>query len=387
MYSISNFISEYGTHFLKEHKLPQMVCERCKKNGYELFGDCETCLRNRAKVMEWLETHPFVGDDELRGYHCGRHSVYKTIPLRLPDEHPFLYYGLEVEVDFDRDMVSLRGEDYDDEYDEDYDDEERTNISEIVKRFNEITGGLSVWETDASLDYGAECIFRPMSYAYITSPEVVEKLTKAFEYLKEVGAFMEQPSGNGLHIHISKAFFEHGRRTDMRGNSICSGEMYSNYNWLFQVFQTEVEQLGGRKYGEWCRSDKHKAEQSVINYAGRLTDNGIKFEGVKLTKTAMKELPRGDHNSSINSTDKTVETRVFKSSIDVKEILARLELVRNVAHASREGYTEITFGDLLHFKDNKFLDDYVRKVKFQLAKRGEKLDLNKTGVEEIALEI
>ena len=83
-----------------KNKLKPIICASCRDNG-EGVGTCKRCLENQAWNREWLETHTFITDTVYRPYHFDEHSNIKTLPLRLPNEHPYLYYGIEVEVEFD----------------------------------------------------------------------------------------------------------------------------------------------------------------------------------------------------------------------------------------------------------------------------------------------
>lgn len=380
MAHLDYILETLGANWFKTRGLAPLCCPGCEKLGKKI-GTCPKCLQNQAAAVEYLETHPIIWDPLLREYHEPTHSIYKTLPLRMKGEHPFLYYGLELEIEFDG---------VDCEY---HEDDEYSEINTIIKEFNEITGGVSVCETDSSLrdcygvDKGIEFIFRPMSYAYLTAPENVERLKKGMEYLHDSTAVRNQPTDFGMHCHISKAFFENGRQKDYQGKDITPKEMYSNFSWMFQVFQDEIEKLGGRQYGEWCHSETQEISENVSQFVHSDRMRDVSFDNIKIRKPKEKTLARGNHRVAINSTIDTVEVRVFKSSIDWEEVLSRVELVRNIAHAAREGYTEQTLGDILHYKDNKFLDKYIQDVRNNLYKKGEKLDLEKIGKQEIALKV
>lgn len=353
-------------------KLKPIVCKSCSDNDLTV-GDCETCLNNRAYNRDWLETHLFITDTNFQSYHSGSHDDFKMLPLHLPNEHPYLYYGIELEIEFDDCDVRIFDPDSDDYYDEDEEgyDDSNWKIEEVLDRFSEITEGMFVYERDGSLRNGVECISRPTSYAFWTHPDTVKKLEDGLKYLREQGALWEQPDTNGMHIHISNKFFDKGE-TKLENRKMA----YEGFDWLFQKFQTEIEQLGGRKYTQYCESKASKLRKSLLddNYCLRNFNTETQ---IKCTLKKGGSVACGDHYSAVNLSGATLEARVFKSTTDYKQVLANIELVRNFAHAVREENIEKTLNELLHTKDNLFLDEHIAKTRMALKKKGDTLDLEK----------
>ena len=346
-------------------KLKPVICKSCLDNEDGTIGNCKKCLENIAWNTEYLETHTFIYDKRLRSYHSGDHSTIKSIPLHLPNEHPYLFYGIEIEVEFDNSDVCIYSTD--DDYDNDDDDNWR--IQKILDEFTEITDGLFVYEQDGSLENGVELISRACSYAFWTSKENVEKLEKGFDYLRNHGAYWEQPDTNGLHIHISRKFFDYG------GCKVNRMTAYQGVDWLFQKFQPEIEKIGGRLYTEYCQSKADQLRNSLENN-WVLNQNNVETE-IKCTLKKGGEVPCGDHHVAVTLSGNTIEARVFKSTTDYKKILAYIELVRNIAHAVRDDNTEVSFNSLLHTKENLYLDDLVRNTRRQCAKNKTEFDLEK----------
>lgn len=350
------------------HKLKPILCSECRTD-YNYYGKCEKCLKNQAYNMEYLQTHTFITDDDLESYHSHNHDNIKACPLRLPNEHPRLFYGIELEVEFEQEVYNY------DDYDER--NESTCELDEILREFTKITDGLFVYEEDGSLDNGVELISRPCSYAYWTSKDTVKKLKEGLEYLQEQGAMIDQPSTNGMHIHISKKFFQNREGVDEYG-------AYREFDWLFQVFQSEIEKLGGRKYTSYCASKVMKLKE---RYTSRYMDVDGASVDVKLKAKIKKDGGIGnDHYTAVISSGPTIEARVFKSTVDYKHVLANIELVRNFAHASRENSTDKTLDELLHTKDNLYLDEHIQKVRMRSKKNGEMLDLTKKSEDEINVE-
>lgn len=369
MLNYNNFY--WGVSQEVRKNLKPICCKSCTDNDLSV-GTCKKCLENQAYNREWLETHPFIYDTTFRCYHSSDHDDIKQLPLRLPNEHNYLYYGMEIEVEFDRDVVTISSTS-DDDY---YDDDDNWRIQEIIDEAAKIMDGMFVTEQDGSLPNGVEFIFRPMTYGYLTSEDTVKRFEKFFEYLRNHGAYFDQPDTNGMHIHLSRKFFDYGntRLSDR-------GEAYRSLDWLFQKFQPEFELLGGRKYTHYCEGKADKLRKSLTdNYCARNYNADIE---VKATLKKGGEVPRGDHYSAINLGRYTIEARTFKSTTDYKQMYANIELVRNLAHAVREENIEKSLNELLHTKDNLFLDEHIQRVRMACAKSGEKLDLDKVNDNKI----
>lgn len=375
MADYASFYYDYKDSSLKG-KLKPILCQSCKDNGLCRYGECEECLKNRAFNREYIETHTFITDPVFRSYHNELHKGIKTLPLRLPNERPYLYYGIELEIEFNSDKVGVGNgaDDYEDA------DDTCSGIRAILERFTEITDGLFVYEQDGSLDNGVEFISRPCSYGFWTSPDTIKKLDEGFAYLKSMGAYETQPTTNGMHIHISRKFFDKGNtKLETRFHA------YENFDWLFQKFQPEFEKLGGRKYTRYCASKKDKMRDD-IKESFRF---GYYNADAKLKCTLKKggDVPSGDHYSAINLGDNTLETRIFKSTTDYKTVLANIEIVRNVAHAVREEDIKKSLNDILHTKDNLYLDNRITEVRRELAKEGKKVKLNLDKVNDDKLDL
>lgn len=374
-----NIYYDYKDTTLKG-KLKPITCPKCKDNGNNWTGECETCLANQAYNREYIETHLFIYDKNYQGYHEGYHDRFKGLFLRLPNEHPYLYYGIEIEVEFNSSDVRVYCQD-DDYYDEDECDDDNWEIQEILNKFSEITEGMFVYEHDGSLDNGVECISRPTSYAFWTHPDTVKKLEAGLEFLRSKGAYVKQPDSNGLHIHLSRKFFDNGR-TNLSNRQTA----YESFDWLFQKFQPEIERLGGRKYTHYCASKVDKLKRSLIDDNYLVRNYNVEAEiRCKLKKGG--RLPEGDHYSAVNLTSRTIEARVFKSTTDYKEVLSCIELVRNMAHAVRDEDIKRTLNDILHTKDNKFLDEHIARVQREARKDKAEFDLERVCEDDIDITV
>lgn len=355
-----NLYDQYSNMLGK--KLKPILCPRCK-GEYCSWGECEVCLRNRADNREWFQTHSFIADTTFESYHEGSHENWKATPLRLPHEHPFQFYGVEVEVEFDRDILYC-GDDYDDD------------LSSVLEKASEISGGLFVYEMDSSLANGVEFISRPMSYAYWTDKDTVRRLREMFQYLRDRGALIDQPNTNGVHIHTSRKFYDVGADNEEQHRR------YLNHDWVFQQFQDEMEQLCGRQYTHYCSSKRDKLKEE-LNRAISFSVSGVKDVKVSATIEKKGSLRVDDHSVAVNLRNHTIETRVFNSTTDYKTLLAYIELVRNVAHASRGKIEGRTLNDILHTTTNIYLDEHIARCGLNARKMKQPFNMEKVDTGEI----
>lgn len=357
--------------------LKPICCEGCRADGNGT-GTCSKCLMAQGYNRDKVETTLFVVDNCMREYHdrSDGHPTFKSMLYRMPDERPYLYYGIEIEVEFHADELTVFDYDEYDEYCGVSDD-----AQEVVKKFIEITGGMFICEKDGSLDNGVEFISRPTSYKRWTDPDTVAKMKAGFDYLKSKGARIEQPHTNGLHIHISSKFFDYGLKDKTKVE-----DAYQNMDWLFQFYQTEIEKIGGREYTGYCQSKMAKIkDQYNIGQSNRSNRYNVEFE----LKGKMRKSPMtcDDHYSAITISGRTIEGRVFNSTIDHNQVLACIEMMRNLAHSVRGG--EIvgkTFRELLSTKESPYLDKLLDNLSKAYKDDSKEFNLDKVCEDEMVVE-
>ena len=94
----------------------------------------------------------------------------------------------------------------------------------------------------------------------------------------------------------------------------------------------------------------------------------------------------GDHDSAITLSGKTIEGRVFNSTIDTNQVLACIEMMRNLSHAVRDG--EIvgkTFGELLATKESPHLDKVLANLKKAYKDNTDEFNLDKVCESEMEI--
>lgn len=368
------------------------------ENGYD--EACRAIRANRERYVKLFnERHKRPSEDELRhislwldynhdglnDYH-GVNTDTKYCTLHLPNEKPYLYMGIELEVTWDDEVVDgYSGDRYDEygDYDEcgDYDDEGDYipdkygfDLYSTVKRALKIGKGLFTAEEDGSLycGYSAEFVSRPLSTNAWHSTEVQTILEEFTEYLKETGALIDQPEGNGFHIHVSKRFFEANPNYNRE-----QSEVARDMNWIFQKYQEEIELIGGRRYNEWCASMKMNIKRNLAQ------DYGIVIDKAHIDKSELR-LPHSDHHKAFidSSSGNTYEARVFHSTLDPQRIMACIEFMRNISHGAREdALNGLTFGQITRFKDAPNLQAVIKQIKA----RKQKLYLGKKNTNRLAV--
>lgn len=364
-------------------KLKPTICKSCYADGDRTYGHCEQCLKNQAYNKEYCETHLFTTGTWLGDYHTGgSYHTMKYVPYRKNNEHPYLYYGFELEVGFDEDQLRVNY------YDEDYGEDEceiSSDCQEMLEEFEKATQGLfASKERDGSVYNGIEFVSRPMPYSTIIDPDTIKKLEKGLEVLKNWGAFVDQPYKHGMHVHISRKFFDF----DENGTRVCDArdKAYQDIDWLFQFYQPELEKIAGREYYDYCQSKMAKLKSQY-----RILDDGVRDDGlwkIKLQGTVVKggNMADGDHHSAVTLSGKTIEGRIFKSTLDINHVIGNIEVMRNFAHAVRSG--EIvgkSLNDILHTKDNLYLDKVLDEIRKQCFKTKTEFNLDKVVEEEMEI--
>lgn len=178
----------------------QWRCYECLDNG-ECFIYCESCntyycecdMTYSESSQEWLcpdcyaETEEAEEDDTvIQSYHSGHKDGLHF--FEWPHEraqNQKLYYGIELEVE----NIVKR-----------YDIE--TIAAETLQVLN-----TELWhcERDGSLSYGCEFISQPMTFEYLNSPGIEQKIKSALALLSTKGARSYDTSHCGLHFHVSRA--------------------------------------------------------------------------------------------------------------------------------------------------------------------------------------
>ena len=182
--------------------------------------------------------------------------------------------------------------------------------------------------------------------------------------LKKYGATSPQDEGCGLHVHMSKTFFEKNTKKKVK-------DIKSDMDWFFQYFQPEIEKISRRQYTQYCASKAFRMQNAVNNFRDNNAMFGVK--GKFQMEKGQLTISQGSgitHHDCVIETPRTIEARTFKSTIIAEEIIATIEFCRGLAHAARNrtGLTGKTFGDIMFTKDSPYLLTYVDKLRMDTSR-------------------
>ena len=290
--------------------------------------------KQALKTKEKAETTLFqVRNDGAWGYHSNVNQTFKSMILRKPDEHPYLYYGIEIEVDLP------------------YGQNKESMVNDVLA----VGKGLFTAESDSTINNGYELISRPLSYKMWTSPEIIQILEDVFKVLYSYGYCDEKKNNVGMHISLSKKFFNHGEKQFK--DSIV------DLSWIWTYGLDELMPLIGRKPTQFCESLKVIAENRV---------NGSEYGyiDIRLNKNKLKMSDISyNRRQAINvSSENRIEIRSFAVPETVLHLLASIDLCRSVAHFSREMNPEdANLEQVVFYKDSPFLHQFFKENNVKLS--------------------
>lgn len=310
------------------------MCPECKRQVYPM---CPDCLINYGKKKNKMETTLFQlsNNTTVKGYHDPADSFIKNTKLRMSDEKPYLYYGVELEMCV---PISM-------------------STNNFAKEMLETGKGLFVAENDSSLDNGVEFISRPLSYKRWKSPEVQGILEDMKGVALKYGYDQMSQDSAGMHVHLSSLFFQ-------KNTTKSKNEQIDDLNWIIQNYEKELRPITGREPGNYNRSMFTNIERDLKLF---IEARHIK-QATITTKMDKVRIPT-DHHSliSMSGTGNTVEVRAFKGTCDPLTIMARIELCRNLAHFARKYDIEnMTLDKAFNCKQSPFLEQFIKNNKIKI---------------------
>ena len=282
------------------------VCDRCGKRHLKSKKDtvelniCNDCFENMSYPVN--SYHYMDKDDFIVKRMQGEHSKVPT-------------FGFELEV-------------------EKVDTDTKYRQKETGLLITQNTDKLFVLENDGSLnDSGFEIISQPMTMRYIKNTGF-DKIKTMIDILNR--AKWGETKHTGLHIHVGRQCL--GDNQDDVINKICV---------ILETFKEEVCAFSRRRPNDYCQFLTHR-------------DN--KNKTLKYIKRCRGNLGRYAVLNEQNS--ETIEFRIFKSTRDLKTLLAALEFVNNIVMvAKNEDITGMTWDDIINYNsDNEYLVDYNKSV-------------------------
>ena len=307
------------------------MCPECKRQGYPM---CPDCLINFGKQKDKIETTLFqlINNTTIKRYHDPADGFIKTTKLRMPDEKPYLYYGVELEMCIPHSM----------------------STNNFAKEVLKAGKGLFVAENDSSLDNGVEFISRPLSYRRWKSPEVQQILEEVKEIAIRYRYDQMGQESAGMHVHLSSLF----------NTTKSKNEQIDDLNWIVQNYEKELRPITNREPGDYNRSMFTTIEKDLKLF---IEARNIK-QATITTKIDKTRIPI-DHHSliSMSGSGNTVEVRAFKGTCDPLTIMARIELCRNLAHFARKYDIEnMTLDKAFNCKQSPFLEKFIKDNKIKV---------------------
>lgn len=291
------------------------ICMRCgllfRDDDYGGDELCEECYRNEHTENEHTETR-------IKPYHQGADCG----PVFRPNNKESLYFGVELETD------------------------NYMDIGKAAELLDDLSRGNSLFwlEEDSSLDKGIEIISQPCTLDYHRDKFPWKGVIAA---VKAGEGKAENTETAALHIHFSRSFF---------GEKHC--ELYQlRLVYLFERFYPKLAVLG-------------RASSYLLNRSAKRYNNNLYN---KRSKAKIWELQRYWRYQAVNlCNSKTIEIRIFRSTLVAGTILASLELVdflaRLVKKTSTKKLQAMTWKELeekMQTKSYHYLPQYIAKLKLE----------------------
>lgn len=307
-------------------------CSRCFEDETYLCNDCGRRFRYSDSVTE-IDGY-FYCDECVDGhkspiecYHTFKSSGgIKFYGDEKRSQTP--YMGFELEVDTDCQI----------------------NRTAVINRFKDDFGNFLHYEEDGSLRYGWENISQPASLSY--HMEMMEKYENMFEVLKEEDLRSHDANTCGLHIHISREYFDKSEDTAI-----------SKLLYIFERFRSELMVFSRRtesQANDWARSRKHSN-----------TKSGWIKKAIKDSKSYYDHSERYYAVNLVNS--EIIEIRLFRGTLNPETFEATLKFTNRIAEICKNtraaDIAKMTFDDLLG--SDEVILRYWQRVKERTANRME----------------
>lgn len=300
----------------------------CGDCFHELYRDCNRCGST-------VDINDIIYDDNRERYYCP--SCYKVVQQNIirdyhtmksnnrytflrteQDKKKPLFFGLELEVDTEKDI----------------------NPNEGAIIVNEILNGeerMVTFEHDGSLNRGFEMIWQPMTLEYLKSKSDLFKM--AFKELQHNGYTSHDNKTCGLHIHFNRDYF---------GSVENQIRVEDNLLFLSEIFKTELQ--------AFCR-------RSNNSYANFLSDTNYNPTSMKKL-TNIKKAHKMERYQVFNLTNNnTIEFRLPKGTLRFDTLLATVEFLDNFIYFANKSESELlclTWNDIMtrNKTKNKELIEY-----------------------------
>lgn len=302
----------------------------------ELLLMGEICAWDAVKE-EWVIPNEYTVIDGPRGIkrfhekyccHVNEYS-YKPEPIFCKDgnEDTEKFFGVELEL--------MHGGESD------------RNVAKICKDIPYLYA-----KHDGSLDDGIELVSHPCTLAYHKSGF---GWCKVMERAVELG--YDTPSGSGIHVHLSKAFWDKQDKVNMIAFIIAFCDMHREAIRYFA-------DRDSYEFDRWTRSylSERTTEEAVEGMFSNYSS--VKEISAKLYRSYQRA---STHYSGVNlSNYNTVEFRFFHSSTNPKRLLSILQFVDCLSELSITVTkdTMITFGRITEYAKSKGYNELLEDELF-----------------------
>jgi len=198
------------------------------------------------------------------------------------------------------------------------------------------------YENDGSLVNGFEAITEPFTLKWLYENE--GKLQIVYDYLIKNNCTGEKCSTAGLHIHFNRKM-------------LAKTDSLAKIAFMINNLQYDFVKFSGRKVNQLdytCFDRLYNNENEIL-----LKDYKRKYQNQNQYNTTHSAVVNTQHAN-------TIEIRLFKGTIDLKRIIANVELVNNlVYYAENHSDTDVenvTFKELCLFKKTRYLKQYYFKI-------------------------
>ena len=206
------------------------------------------------------------------------------------------------------------------------------NRNDVVQDIHDILDDFVVFENDGSIN-GVEMITNPFTRDYWARKSVQDDIKNVFDVLEEHEC---GTNGCGLHVHVN--------RLQLATGALSSDDVIDNIIMIMETFKNELTKFSRR------------TKSALNDWASFLTDDNetLTFKAIKDKKRCV-----GRYVALNLSNSKTIEFRIFKSTMKYNELMATLELVDNIVDIARKGNIDgLTWNDIVNFHGD-FIQDYV----------------------------
>ena len=270
---------------------------------------CRNCLKE--KVQNTVKSYHYYGDDYWTIHNSTSDGIYKSIPI-----------GFELEIER-KDSAS-------------------SDVTNDLAAYLAIqkSDNLVVCENDGSLTSGFEIISHPMTLGYLNT-KGSSKIKDMFELLKEL-KYTGNRSTSGLHLHVSRESLESPNRSQT--------EVIDNIALILETFKEEIQTFARRKENVYC------------NFLTRDNGESITMSYVK----KVKQVNRGNRYLVLNERNsKTIEFRIFKSTLDFDTFMATYELVNNIVNIAKfKDIDGLKWSDIIDYRQSS--SSYIQKYNASL---------------------